>query len=602
MFQSHYVPDHFGNYYRLCNSSAASSLSAQPLSWLCEHSATRFVRTLRAPAGLWNSLVFSSYGLLGERGLPHNCTVEQRVAALIVRGKLRVYAVPSPQVLAEKSRLATFTKDERHTWRVTAAGATDTASGPVRTFQSHQEAAAFLKQLSPSGEQLQAMVDLNPKLAGQAASQETVADALVSGDIAVVEEPIQNLAPTPEGSPSSQSAEDSAETSSPAPLGPHEAGATPAANPKEETAEEPVCELVSFRVFTASGREALVNSKSKTAPKLALVASQTHQPGLKRIAAEIQANALCGSHQESNFKINKDHRLKSRSSTSIALDVCCEAWNTSNAFERVWLPSVTPKTYRVTTKDTCQTPDISVRSVEIDVYPDITWEWDTQINFGKLKFVPGKAQVEYSDLGIDGNVKLTYDGKAHDLKEKYKEYITDPLESFRKICDSISKVLEAINDPTTLMRIGTKAKNPPPEEGQDNTDGNETRLALTWPNLDIKYHAILAENQQVDLVDHDYRISVAANPLLDIDIQVDVLDTLMKVAPAGTSKLIAFAKERIEQGFESNNTKFRGELDVIFTARSTINITEGEISGRHNVLGPVHTNSVAAVVTKKPPI
>jgi len=35
------------------------------------------------------------------------------------------------------------------------------------------------------------------------------------------------------------------------------------------------------------------------------------------------------------------------------------------------------------------------------------WHLSTSINFGKLDFVPGKAEVKYSALAIDGNVTLT---------------------------------------------------------------------------------------------------------------------------------------------------------------------------------------------------
>jgi hypothetical protein len=317
-------------------------------------------------------------------------------------------------------------------------------------------------------------------------------------------------------------------------------------------------------------------------PHQAVVATGEQAKGKDRITAQIHAGALCPRHKNGDFRISREHKHKSKTEKKVVFDVNCAEWGANNIFERVWLPAVRPKTYTVRAKDTCESPDIEIFDIAVDVYPEMKWHWDTTINFGKLDFVPGKAKVQYSDLAIDGNVQLTYDGRKRDGKEEFDRYITRPLEGFQKICDTISRVLEAINNPESLMRIGTQATAPPPPEGQDNRDGNETRLAIQWPNLSLEYDSELLENSTPGLVDHDYQIALTADPLLDIDLQVDVLDVFMKMAPTGTSKLIKYAKERVEQGFETKNAKFRGEIDLIFTAAMRVDIKEGSLSGTHN--------------------
>jgi len=134
------------------------------------------------------------------------------------------------------------------------------------------------------------------------------------------------------------------------------------------------------------------------------------------------------------------------------------------------------------------------------------------------------------------------------------------------------------------MRIGTQTDKPKPAEDEDNTDGNETRLIIDWPKLNIDYDSTFVENTTTHCVEHDYRIKLTAKPLLDIDIQVDVLDSMISLAPLPVAELMRYAKKRVEQDFEEDQeVGLRGELDIIFTVKSTININESEIKGRQNV-------------------
>lgn len=587
MLNNRVFKNQFGKHYKITD--GASSRHASNIFFTDASSARSFVQNLDVPVSFWNQI---SQSYSGEH--KHSEELIDQVAHLFFRRKLLVREVRTLDVEKFPARNRRLQKGAQSFEFFPADCNVIYNEKACKRFNNKVDALAFINAFNPGTDQLASIVTSlelsntvkDATLLSRGALEELIGDALLNGEITVVKE----------GKNASAPKSDSAPEESPSSAGNREAGLgpdqsykqAPAVNFSEEQSaqqvDKPKCSFSMMEVTSSSGREAIINSKSKVIPQLAVLSTETEKKGMESISAVVTVADMCPDHEFSNFMISKEHKIKEKSESKISFDVSCDPWSMNNVFERVWLPSVKPKTYRVTKKSTCEAPDISVQSINVDVYPAMKWHWKTDINFGKLKFIPGKAKVSYSDLAIDGNVDVTYDGEKYDAKEKYKEYITDPLESFKKICDTISKVLEVINDPTTLMRIGTQAQEPAPEDGSDNEDGNDTKLEIQWPKLAIDYDSSLCEAKQVDLIDHEYSIKIAAKPLLDIDLKVDVLDTLMKVAPFGAGELIKYAKERIAKGFESENSKLSGEIDVIFSAQTTINVNEGELSGKHNIL------------------
>lgn len=311
---------------------------------------------------------------------------------------------------------------------------------------------------------------------------------------------------------------------------------------------------------------------------------------MDQVTAEFKIGEQCGDHK-GVFKVMPTGYTKvSNSSDKLEIKLPCDTWSLDNAFDRVWLPSVSPITYTISTCSVCK--PLEVTQLKVDVYPDIEWDWTTSIDFGKLEFIPGKGSVTYSDLafGEKNNVTLTYDGKPHDLKEKYKTYVQEPLEGFKKVCETVSTVLEIINNPKdALTRLGHNTKKPAPKDGSDNKDGNDSKLEITWPNLEFSYTSSLKENKQHDLVDNEYELKVTAKPLVGIYIKVDVVNSIISAASTAApiaGALLEFAKERIEQPIkEGANTGLRGELDIIFEIKSDISITKGLVKGTYNKNG-----------------
>lgn len=573
----------FGNYYKIklpYEINTQLNLKSEPF-W-SEASTNQFVKDLSAPVGYWREIVNNACNQ--SSSLLTTSEIEQKVSHLILGGQIKLFPVDIPDIVEHPPENRVIKKQEANYRFASKSSLLISNPAEVKLFSTEEDAERFLYELSASEEQLQIIAkDLNVNLSSttdisNSSIVSAISKAMATGDIVII---VDKVAAAPASKQQAEPTND---------IGNREAGLGDKASKTAVVTEEakPPCTLDWVSIECSHGRNTGITTKTEITPSLDVISTETYKKGFELITAEIHASELCSSHKNSSFKISKEHKLKSKSNKKIEFNVCCDSWNMSNIFDRVWLPSITPKTYNISVKDTCEAPNIKVNDADINVYPDISWNWRTSINFGQLEFVPGKAKFEYSkfSIGEDSNVILTYNNKETDAKEKYENYIKKPLEGFQKICDTISMVFEFINDPkSALRRIGTQTKNPKPADGKDNTDGNETRLIIQWPKLDINYDSKLVENKQSIFVDHDYSLRIKADPLLDIDIQVDVLDSMIKAAPYPVDELLLYAKERVEEDIdEEQDIGIRGELDIIFTAKSTVNINESEIKGRHNVI------------------
>jgi len=555
-----------------------SEQNLTPESFWNESTARQFINNLIVSNGYWRDIV-SQCDSLAASCVPHE-DIEKQVSALIMHKKIKIYPVKVMDVVEHppEKRVLKFDNILYRFEPISSLLFINTAE--TKNFKDINDANNFLCEISCNEDKLSTIAhELNIKLPTTASVNkgevtDKISQELISGNIVIIVDktsssPTNNEERITENSTNNK-----------------EAGLGTRTKEDEITEEEkPPCQLEWVSVDCSHGRTAGITSKTEITPNLDVISTETLESGFDLITAEIHASELCSSHKNNIFGISQPHKFKSKSEKKVQFKVSCDKWDVSNMFERIWLPSIEPKIYNISIKETCESPNITIKDLDVNVYPDIKWHWSTTIDFGKLEFEPGKAKVKYSDLDIDGNVDLTYDGEKHDAKEKYKKYIKEPLNGFKKICDTISTVLEVINDPkSALMRIGTQTTKQKPEDGKDNKDGNETRLIINWPKLNIDYDSTLVENQDPTFIDHEYSIKLKAAPLLDIDIQVDVLDSMMSLSPPPVSALMKYAKKRIEQEFDDEQeVGIRGELDIIFTVKATVNINESEIKGRHNI-------------------
>jgi len=582
------VQDRVGHHYRLqLRHSPPLSVTAKAKRFSDESSARQFVSKLRVSDERWPQILRQANGASANRQLTAP-EYHRAIAGLMASGAIKVYKLDHLNGAGRQAVYPAITTQQSEQYRFMPVSAV--LAGEVRETQNFQQGAQqahdFIEQLGLSDGQLKNVLDSLglPASAGSAA----LAQAIMEGKVVVARAPVPQV--KTDGA-DSESATDTAPGEVPAKsatLGPHEAGGAAAAAASVDVAEKedaPPCSLEGAVVQCSHGRSVQITKETRDTPSLSVISTETKDEGLELISVEIQASELCSSHKNSAFKLSKEHALISTTATKAEFKVSCDKLNRSNVFRRLWLPSVKPKVYSIAIKETCEAPEIETKKVEVLVYPDMKWHWSTSINLGKLDFVPGKAEVKYSDPKIDGNVDFTYDGKKHDAKEKYKKYITEPLDGFKKICDAVAAVLKVINDPkAALMRIASQTDKKKPADGKDNKDGNETRLAIQWPKLSIDYDSALVENGSSTYVDHDYSIKLVATPLLDIDIQVDVLESMIALATSPSKELIQYAKKRIEEDFEEGQqVGVRGELDIIFTVKATMDIKSSEIKGLHNV-------------------
>lgn len=555
-------------------------------------SARQFIDSIIVTPEYWKNII-NQCGALGQCQLNTPRDIERELSHLIIQKKVNFYPVRILDTVDNPPEKRAIKSSANITYRFepTSTLLFNNVS-ETRLFDDIKNANDFLSSLNVNNDMLTTIAnELGLDIPSTASVNpdemiSLISQSLVAGEIVIIVDKTSSVPPSEKESTISSNTNNK------------DAGLGTRSSDNEdkiEEKEEPPCELDWVSIQCKHGRDTGITNKTTVIPNLDVIATESKASGFDLITAEIHASELCASHKGTPFSVSKKHKLRSKTSTKIELSVSCDTWNVSNMFSRIWLPCVKPKTYTISVNNTCKTKDIKVKKIDVNVYPDMEWHWETKIDFGKLEFVPGKAKVKYSDFDISGNAILNYDGKEHDAMDKYNEYIKKPLDGFKKICDTISNVLEVINNTKSArMRIGTQAVKPEPENGEDNQDGNETRLILKWPKLDINYDSSLIENNSPFYVDHQYNITITAKPLLEIDIQVDVLDSLISLAPRPAKALIRYAKKRAEEEFkEDQKVGIRGEFDIIFTVVSTININESEISGQHNITN--HDVEVAPV-------
>ena len=589
MLNTQLIQDISNQKFRILRSKDAVSASLKPLPISSESQARDFSQKLKpVPHNYWRNLVSGS-SLSSNTAKLSEREINQLALKMLSNGQLKAYKVDQPDT--DKVPVENLTvKNGSATYRF-ASSSTLLVSRPreYKEFKDTKEAKAYLSKIGISEKQADKVSDgLSLKSTSpNANAYEAIVESLASGEIIVIVDNTSSV-PVDESSSSEQ-----VHSEPQAGLGPEvEAAAYTSAvavdfddDGKEEKPEDiPPCTLDWVSLECSHGRNTGITKETIAPPTLSVIAAETVEKDFDLIKASIHAGALCDSHKLDRFSITPEHNVKHKSATEVEFKVNCSAWDMSNFFDRVWLPSISPKTYTLSIKDFCQVNDLKIFDLNIDVYPQIKWFWETQINMGKLNFTPGKSKFEYSEFDITGDVTLTYDGEDYNAEEKYKKYITEPLDTFKKICDGISTVLEFINDPASLMRIGTETENPKPPEGEDNKDGNGSSLSIQWPKLDIGYNSEIKENGSGSYIDHDYTISIKADPLLEVNIEVDVLEVLMSFAPAPAKAILKLAKRKIEKKLKENeDSDFEGELDIRFKVNTTIDITEGELSGVHNI-------------------
>ncbi len=581
MLTNHTLSDHSGRQYRLLTPQDTRPHTAlQAERFFSETQALRFLRQLTVPHGYWRRI--HQRTAHGFSPISNENQLLELLSQMLYSGRIQIYQLEKANSPAT-SRM-TFRDDKKTLFAIKPVSHLLTQQeAELRHFSDEHEARTFIEESGIDEKQLDELINEKKLPRGKNATH-TVAAALASGELIVTVDRYSHAPPT---TSKSNSDDKTVVAEKPAGLGSESTQTTAATATAATQAEKeaPPCITEWVSVSCSHDRIAGITDKTEVVPVLAVVATEKNKAGLEKITAEIHGTDLCDSHKSASFHISSKHKLTSREEKKIIFQANCGEWDVHNAFDRLWLPTVSPKTYRVTPKQTCKTKDLKVSEINVDVYPKMKWLWEVDIDFGKLEFVPGQAKIEYSNYSIDGNVTLTYDEKPYDAKEKYDEYIGKPLEGFKNICDKIAKVLEVINNPkAALMRIGTNTKNPPPPEGEDNRDGNETKLEVTWPNLSIEYESELIENQEPSIVDHKFSIGLKADPLLDVNIQVNVLDALISAAPYAVKKLLEFAKKRISEELDKNDkVGFSGELDIIFTVETKVDIDEGKkIEATHN--------------------
>jgi hypothetical protein len=236
-FNAPYLMDRTGCYFRLYDPvQGPIPKSAEPMSFVIEYDAWRFVSNLYVPHEFWEKLLHHYDPELRHISEKWGC--QWAVARLLHSRRILFYRAPDPNKLRDAAARASFTNTARSRGRIVPDNSHGGRPRPLIRVKDYDEALAFVNELDPSAEQLEAINQLQPVPLPKYAGRKRVAWDLFDGVLIAREEPVNATAPPSGSSPSP--AEPSRSNDRPPTLCPHEEGdgrAEPGPAPPDGPAE-----------------------------------------------------------------------------------------------------------------------------------------------------------------------------------------------------------------------------------------------------------------------------------------------------------------------------------------------------------------------------
>lgn len=526
-----------------------------PLFFSDTLSAKRFLRNFTAEPQFWASV---AHKYANYRDLGPNVTPLDLISQLLVSRSIQIFKVPE---LHEYSRSKAFRdRNGDQVSLVAAAAVVAESSTRIRDILNPQAAEELLDNLSLDNDGLEdivATLNLDPANHGglvapldsvgaaSCSARDLVANALSSGQIVA-----QNV------SSNSTNSQNEAQTEeAPANQGPGDRpveDSTEAAPPAEQTEEEPICELQKLTVACSHGRSAEMTKDSVATLSLDVVASETAKRGFEKITASVNTSGVCGEHTNSCTSITPAPKSTKLEALKSEYQLACDP--ISNPLKVLWLPSITPRTYKIAAK-ACNA--FSPRSVEVNVYPNVKWNLNIAYSTGgtetKRELTETGSSVEHKDKasGFSGKVEYHYDEWKEDFSVKYKTGIDTILSQLNWMREKVDQVLKQLSGSSSVA------------------------LEVNWPQFSAMYETSLAETSGANTVDSTYNIKLEANPLIGLKGSLDAFPPLLKTAKSSVAWApVAVILEAAMKGVGSDTSvaSLKAELSLIFTVESVISL------------------------------
>lgn len=188
LVNSQLVKDHFGQYYKIHINKDKPALATIKAEQFHSHiQATQFIYNLVVPTDFWLKIYAST--TLNAKPVYNNSQLVSAVAKLFSKGQIKAFKIdiPSPSEDAPEKRTVKDKNNNKHTF---APAASLLISNPreVKKFTNKVEAEKYIKELSPSTEQLKNVckeLDL-PQTGSESKLLTSVTSSLASGAIVVV--------------------------------------------------------------------------------------------------------------------------------------------------------------------------------------------------------------------------------------------------------------------------------------------------------------------------------------------------------------------------------------------------------------------------------
>lgn len=224
-------------------------------------------------------------------------------------------------------------------------------------------------------------------------------------------------------------------------------------------------------------------------------------------------------------------------------------------WDSLWISDLPANEYSVsvdvcTEKEPC---DFTVRA-----YPDIKWAISGKIG---LETPKGSRNPHDADWKFSLSAKRTIAGQATEFAQEYEDQAKKILKFLTLTRDASAYFADAMNRLT----------------GQ--------KLEPEWPNLSLTYQAARVERSESHLVDTEYSVSFAGDPILGMKWTGDILAGLIRLPQAAAIRpILEKARDKVGAKLELRITgRLKGSLTWKKAAGQSCEI-EGEIAGELGIV------------------
>lgn len=532
--QNSIIKNRYGECYKLqLPRDVNPQLTLKASTFWNPQSTQQFIKNLTVSPGYWREIVAEYSTLPGPASLSET-EIEQRVSDLLLQGQLKLYPVNIPDLVEHPPEKRVIKSSDNILYRFAPSSTLLLSNlSETKKFSNQDDAKSFLSEISNDPDELKTISHElglplpETSLVNQGQITETLSKALVDGEVVIIVDKTSSV-------PASKK-----ETLDKNNIGNRAAGLG-VAQENEAKAEEKehLCTLNTMTLSCKHGRSVSLDPSKAIDPKtgganiiyldVTSASKSSPQKDHELLTAKIEVEDKCGNHKKAPYSISSDsvQLVNDNFGNLIKFYSPGEELNlTTEFYKYIWLPSIKPRSYKISPPSFCNMTKFKgkTKSIKVNVYPDIKWDIGLDIGFGQVKASntspknKSKSESHVIERKIEQEV-FSVQGKAECT------HGNDTIDFVGKFNNKFDVLKQEITDQNALLsKVFGKFE-----------DGDNHSVTLDLPKLSFNGTSSIAEKKGSPDVDVKWDYNIKASPLIGIKAEVDVLPMLIRSSGWGS--------------------------------------------------------------------